>query len=87
MRPPLNPDVEDSAPAGDVFSDCDIEHTVTYIRMLDADKDGADWPEVSRIVLRIDAGSEPDRARLACDSPLARAKWSSRHGYRQVPQR
>jgi hypothetical protein len=29
---------------------------VTYLRLLDANVDGADWREVSRIVLHIDAG-------------------------------
>jgi len=36
---------------------------VTHLRMLDADADGADWREVSRIVLHIDAEREPVRAR------------------------
>ena len=40
------------------------EHLVTYLRMLDANADGADWREVSRIVLHIDAEREPDQARL-----------------------
>ena len=35
---------------------------ITYLRMLDASPDGADWLEVSRIVLHIDAEREPDRA-------------------------
>jgi hypothetical protein len=33
-------------------------------------------------VLRIDADSEPDRARRAFDTHLARAKWMARTGYR-----
>jgi hypothetical protein len=52
--PPLNPDVADLAPSGHILTDYDEEHAVTYIRMLDADKEGADWREVSRIVLHID---------------------------------
>ena len=39
--------------------------------MLDANADGADWREVSRIVLHIGA----KRARRAFDSHLARARW------------
>lgn len=88
MRPPpLNPDVDDQAPTGDVLTEYDWEHAVTYIRMLDAHKEGADWREVSRIVLHIDADREPDRARLAYDSHLVRAKWMSRYGYRLLLQR
>jgi hypothetical protein len=53
------------------------------MRVLDADQQGADWRDVSRIVLRIDPDTEADRARLAFEShPLAcqmddRARLSS----------
>jgi len=82
--PPLNPDVADLAPSGPALTAYDEEHAVTYIRMLDADQEGADWREVSRIVLYIDPEQEPDRARRAFDSHLARAKWAAREGYRQL---
>jgi len=52
--------------------------------MLDADQEGADWREVSRIVLHIDPEQEPDRARRAFDSHLAQAKWAAQEGYRQL---
>ena len=58
----------------------DVEHAVTYMRLLDADADEADWREVARIVLHIDSDREPDRARLAFETHLERA-W---HGYRQL---
>jgi hypothetical protein len=70
-----------------VLTDYDEEHVVTYVRMLDADADGADWREVSRIVLHIDPDLDPDRARRAFDSHLARAKWAARFGYRQLLRR
>ena len=53
----------------------DACHAVTYMRMLDADAEGADWREVARIVLHIDPDRKPDRARQAFESHLARAKW------------
>jgi hypothetical protein len=84
LPPPLNPDVTDLAPSGPALTAYDEEHTITYIRMLDADREGADWREVSRIVLHIDPEQEPDRARRAFDSHLARAKWAAREGYRQM---
>jgi hypothetical protein len=62
----------------------DEEHAITYMRMLDADAEGADWREVSRIVLHIDPEREPDRARRAFDSHLARARWAAREGYRHL---
>ena len=48
--PPLDPDVADIAPTERALTPYDEEHAVTYVRMLDADTDGADWREVSRIV-------------------------------------
>ena len=81
---PLDPVVADLAPTGPTLTTYDEEHVVTYIRILDADREGADWREVSRIVLHIDPEQEPDRARRAFDSHLARAKWVVREGYRQL---
>ena len=52
--------------------------------MLDANTDGSDWREVSRIVRHIDAEREPDRAQRAYDTHLARAKWMTEVGYRQL---
>ena len=47
-----------------------------------ADAQNADWREVARVVLHLDPEPEPDRARRAFDSHLARAKWMTEHGYR-----
>ena len=47
-----------------------------------ADPQNADWREVARVVLHLDPEPEPDRARRAFDSHLARAKWMTEHGYR-----
>jgi hypothetical protein len=57
-------------------------HGITYLRMLDADAEGADWREVTQIVLRIDPEHEPDRARQAYESHLARARWMTEIGYK-----
>jgi|GraSoi2013_100cm_1033763.scaffolds.fasta_scaffold381560_1 hypothetical protein len=61
----------------------DMEHLVTYLRILDAEVDGADWAEVAHIVLHIDPSREPARARRAWHTHFARAKWMTEHGYRQ----
>ena len=60
---------------------------ITYLRLLDANEEGADWREVERIVLHIDADREPDRARRAFNSHLARAKRMSGVGYRRLLRR
>jgi hypothetical protein len=81
-EPPPDPDVADLAPTTATLTAYDYGHLVTYLRLLDADADGADWREVSRIVLHIDPDHEPERARRAFDSHLARANWMTVHGYR-----
>jgi hypothetical protein len=62
----------------------DEEHLITYLRVLDADADGADWREVVRVVLHLDPEHESDRARRTFDSHLSRAKWMTEHGYRHL---
>ena len=75
--PPLDPDVVDLAPSDLILTAHDERHAITYMRLLDADAEGADWREVARIVLHIAPDREPDRARQAFDSHLTRAKWIS----------
>jgi hypothetical protein len=84
QKPPLHPEVADTAPSDSVLTVYDEEHLVTYLRLLDAEAEGADWREVARIVLRLDPEHEPDRARRAFDSHLSRAKWMAEHGYRHL---
>ena len=81
---PLNSDVANEAPADPALTPYDIDHAVTYVRLLDVDAEGADWCEVSRIVLHIDPETEPVRAKRAHESHLARAKWMTRVGYRHL---
>jgi hypothetical protein len=83
-KPPLDPDVADAAPADSTLTAYDEEHVITYLRLLDADSAKADWREAARIVLHIDPDREPERARRAFDSHLARAKWMTDHGYRHL---
>ena len=83
-KPPLDPPVNDQAPEGDVLTRYDQEHLVTYLRLLDADAERAEWTEVARIVLHIDPSQEPERARRAWESHLARAQWMTEHGYRDL---
>lgn len=84
QKPPLDPDVADDAPTASVPTGYDEEHLVTYLRLLDAEADGADWKEVARIVLHLDPAQEPDRASRAWRSHLARARWMTEHGQRHL---
>ena len=85
--PPLDPAVADLAPDEPMLTPYDQQHAVTYVRLLDAEKDNADWREVARIVLHIDPDNDPARARRCYESHLARAKWAARHGYRHLLSR
>ena len=87
QKRPLDPDVADLAPSDSVLTAYDERHVVTYLRLLDADADNADWREVARLVLHIDPVLELDRARRAYESHLARAKWMTSHGYRYLLRR
>ena len=75
QKPPLDPDVSDTAPFDPVLTVYDEEHLITYLRLLDADAEGADWREVARVVLHLDPQHESDRAGRAFESHLTRAKW------------
>jgi len=80
----LDPDVDDEAPTGNVVTAYDEQHYVTYLRLLDASRDGADWQEVVRIVLHRDPVTEEVRSRRCWETHLARAQWLSGSGYRRI---
>ena len=82
--PPENPPVADTAPTESVLTDYDRQHLITYLRLLDAAAEGADWREVAQIVLRIDSTQDPDRAQRVWASHLARARWMTESGYRHL---
>ena len=84
QSPPVDPPVSDTAPSGGVLTGYDEQHLVTYLRLLDAEAEGADWREVARIVLHIDPAQEPERAHRAWTSHLARARWMTESGYRHL---
>lgn len=84
VQPELNPDVDDEAPSGPGITLYDEEHFVTYLRLLDADAEGADWIEVAQIVLHRDPAADPVRTRRCWESHLARARWMTKTGYRRI---
>lgn len=79
-----DPAVADRAPSADTLTDYDKDHLVIYLRLLDADAEGAEWTKVAQIVLGIDPEREPERARNAWESHLKRAKWMTTHGYKDL---
>jgi hypothetical protein len=76
------PSVADAAPVEPFLTGYDMSHLVTYLRLLDADEEGADWRDAAGIVLKLDVRKDPEQARRTWASHLARAKWMTEHGYR-----
>jgi hypothetical protein len=76
------PSFEDRPPQSASLTEYDERHRVTYLRLLDADDERADWREAVRIIFSIDPGREPARARRVHHSHLARARWITEIGYR-----
>ena len=81
------PAFDDHPPDEPSVTPYDERHLKTYLRLLDAAEAGADWREVVQVIFGIDPKGEPARARSVHDSHLARARWMSRTGYRDLLQR
>lgn len=79
-----DPPVQATAPTSPHLTDYDRRHLKTYLRLLDAAADGADWREAAARVLALDVAADETRARATHDSHLARARWMSEHGYRHL---
>ena len=84
QSPKLDPPVTDAAPTTNVLTGYDEQHLITYLRLLDADAEGADWREVARIVLHLDPANNPEQANRIWASHLARARWMTEKGYRHL---
>jgi len=84
VRPDLDPDVDDLAPIEQEVTLYDEAHFVTYLRLLDAEADGADWADVARIVLHRDPLADRDLSKACWKSHLARAQWMAKIGYRTL---
>jgi hypothetical protein len=84
QSPKLDAPVSADAPTCSVLTGYDEQHLITYLRLLDADAEGADWREVARIVLHLDPVKNPENANRIWASHLARARWMTENGYRHL---
>lgn len=75
---------QDRPPESDRLTAYDESHLALYIRLLDAAAEGADWREAVQILFALDPDCDPDRARIVHDSHLARARWMTTTGYREL---
>jgi hypothetical protein len=76
----------DEPPESAALTEYDKAHTTLYLRLLDADADGVDWREVVSVLFGMDPALDPKHARNVHDTHLARARWMTEHGYRQLLQ-
>ena len=76
--------IADTAPEAETLTAYDRDHIKLYVRLLDAEQAGASCEEVSVVLFGIDAAREPERARRMHASHLARARWMTEHGYRDL---
>lgn len=77
-------DIADEAPLSDTITPYDEAHFIVYLRLLDAEADGANWREVAEIVLGLDPAADPADARRCWESHLQRARWMAEKGYRNL---
>jgi hypothetical protein len=80
----IHPGLQDRAPEAATLTDYDRRHAVVYLRLLDAEADGADWREVAKVVLGVDPNAELERAEIMHRSHLDRAHWMRDGGYKEL---
>ncbi len=75
---------QDEPPISSAVTAYDEGHLVSYLRILDAAAEQADWREVVQLVFDLDPEREPERSKKIYDSHLARARWMTECGYRDL---
>jgi Uncharacterized conserved protein (DUF2285) len=74
-------DILADLPTPDEITPYDQAHLVTYLRLLDAETEGAPWEEAAKIVLGLDPDQDRPSAERTYQSHLNRAKWMTTNGY------
>jgi hypothetical protein len=80
----IKEDFVDQPPDGAALTAYDRAHLKLYLRLLDADAEGADWTEVVEVLFGICAKAEPERAARIHTAHLARAKWMTENGLSEL---
>jgi len=71
-----------SPPDSAVVTQYDKDHLADYLRLLDADTEGAYWKEIAVVIFGLDP--DANDAESIYKSHLKRAKWMSESGYAQL---
>lgn len=78
------PQFLDEPPSSQTLTPYDREHMVLYLRLLDSARDGADWRKAVQILFGLDPARDPARCWRIHQTHLARARWMTEHGYREL---
>ncbi|RWN96172.1 hypothetical protein [Mesorhizobium sp.] len=84
VHPGSNTPIADEVPWSEGLTAYDKAHFTTYMRLLDASADEAPEEEMAHLILGIDPALEPERAKKALRSHLARANWMVTTGYKEL---
>lgn len=74
----------DSPPSAERVTDYDLQHRITYLRLLDADAEGASWEEAASVIFGFNLDDDYERARRVHHAHLERARWMTQVGYRDL---
>lgn len=77
-------DFLDQPPTEGRLTDYDRAHLTTYLRLLDAEIEGAPWEEVAIVLFGLDSKIDQKRAELVYRNHLERAHWMAENGYRDL---
>jgi hypothetical protein len=84
VLPEIDAEVDDEAPTATTITAYDERHFVTYLRLLDAATQNVPWRQVARDVLGRDPSRQTGRVKRCWKTHVARARWMSEQGYRQL---
>jgi len=72
-------------PPGDAeLTAYDKAHAALYLRLLDAEAQGAPWQQVVEVLFGLSAEDDPERASRVYSTHLARARWMTENGFEQL---
>ncbi len=74
------PVIAEKAEWSEVITLYDRQHFMTYARLLSAEREGINWRDGVREILRQDPDKDPRQARICWESHLERARWIATEG-------
>ena len=84
---PQSPQVADTAPDEPFLTGYDMAHLVTYLRLLDADAEGADWREGGRDCPRARRGKGSQAGQAVMGEPSRAGQMDDRERLSLSPAR